>query len=157
MATNIIKRNKLILTNPISSKTIYPFVIDKKIKLGKNTTGNLFIEIGRLIRPVQQNVFYEAQITFQVLVPLSPIQQTKLNIKYIAELFKNNSSTGQIREEIVSLEAGTSGIINRIINFNNTNDADEIKISVSAINDTTFTNSNLANYINLVYLEKKEE
>lgn len=155
MATNFLRRNKTVFTNPISSKTIYPFVIDKKMFFGKNDYGENYIQLGRIIRPINQNVTFDAELVFQCLIPEQ--EGNELFFKTRCELYLDDTSSGIFTDVNFSLISGFNGIYRQNINFIDTGSNNQIRISTSAINKYTFSNSSFANYINLIYLEKKEE
>ncbi len=143
---------KTNLIIPIVSKTVYPFVNDKKISSGLDKSS--YIVIGRLIRKLEQNKEFKANINFQCSVNSSTaITTSRLKIKYEAKL---KGGTVIVSDDIYEgiLEKGFNDLFTKELYFANTYDNTEILITAYAINESSIT---VPNNINLVYLEKKEE
>ena len=151
MPIKTIRRDKPVFTNPISSKTIYPFVIDKKLSQGNLGTEEdpVYYEVGRLVRPVQPNTLFQTKIVFQCSIR----NQTELLLNYIAELDGGTATEPESGKLI--FEKGFNSFITKTIYFPNTFDNNRIILSVSAVNRITIS-SVASNVINLVYLEKEE-
>lgn len=158
MATKFIKREKVIFTNPIFSKTVYPFVVNKRIRDGiddphittyENTN---FIDCGRLLRKVDINKNFVSSLIVQARVlMLSPML-----IKYEAQLFGGTVSIPK-KTEIKLLPIEYIGFETFNIDFPNTFDNVKILITLSAINLSTISSFSLANIIELAYIEKEDQ
>lgn len=146
MPVNIIKKTKTILTNPIYSKTIYPFSIDRKIiEYG----GTEFMDVGRLFKTIKQDSYLEGDLIFQCAT-----LNSRLQIKYDVSLY-NGIYIYPIIETFIVEKNFLGNVVKKFI-FPNTNTNTEMRIAVSALNETQVP-AVFANKINLVYLEIKEE
>lgn len=149
MAINIIKKTKTILTNPISSKTIYPFVIDRKVTERLVDPTDQYMDLGRLYKDIKPSSYLEGNLIFQ----FATLSQSKLFVKYDISL--NGSNVDPIIETF-QVEKNFLGNITKKFIFSDTKDNYQMTIAASAINESAVI-SFLPNKVNLVYLEIKEE
>lgn len=143
MAKTVLKREKVIFTNRFASKTVFPFVIDKKI-----SKAGSYINLGRITRPINPNTQLDLSLVFEV----TTLNLSSLKIKYEV-LLVNEGINSEFEQEI---EKNVSGRRQYNITIPNTYNNSEVLVTVSAVNNTAITTTGLENRINLVYLEKNE-
>lgn len=143
MAKTILKREKVVFTNRFASKTVFPFVIDKKI-----SKSGSYINLGRITRPIQPN----SQLDLSLVFEITTLNISSLKIKYEILLI-NEGINSEFEQEI---EKNVSGRRQYDITIPNTYNNSEVLVTVSAVNNTAISTPGLENKINLVYLEKNE-
>jgi hypothetical protein len=153
MAQRYIKKQKISIVAPTVSKSVYPFISDKKISSGLNTNNQYFF-LGRLIRPVNQNSSIDANLCFQCIVNnfSDANLNTKLNLKYEIQLWGGERVVDNLVGTF-SLDPGFNDLRIETIHIDNTYDNIKMFVTIYGINEKKVTNPNI---ISLIYLEKAE-